>query len=54
MCKKLFYFCYFVSELKVLNIYILALENFIKDKNEIYFLTSLNVFSLLPLCSINK
>ena len=36
------------------SIYILALEKIIKDKNEIYFLTSLNVFSLLPLCSVNK
>lgn len=54
MCRILHYSCYFVSDLKVLNIYILALENFIKDKNEIYFLTSLNVFSLLPLCSVNK
>ena len=36
------------------SIYILALAGSIKDDRGIYFLISLNVFSLLPLCSVNK
>ena len=36
------------------SIYILALVSSIKDDRGIYFLISLNVFSLVPLCSVNK